>query len=60
MVLIWSVRGSPNGTIGDFVIGAIGCHWYLLVTIETRTVSAANDASGTIGRANEVGTTGKK
>ena len=21
------VRGSPNGTIGDFAIGVLGCHW---------------------------------
>ena len=37
------VRGSPNGTIGNFTNGTIGCQWYHWLTIGT---------NGTIGRAN--------
>ena len=38
-----SVRGSPNGTIGDFTNGSIGSQWYHWLT---------NGTNGTIGRAN--------
>ena len=38
-----SVRGSPNGTIGNFTNGTIGSQWYHWLT---------NGTSGTIGRAN--------
>ena len=38
-----SVRGSPNGTIGNFTNGTIGSQWYHWLTYGT---------NGTIGRAN--------
>ena len=36
----WTVRGSPNGTIGNFSNGTIDSQWYHWLT------------NGTIGRAN--------
>ena len=32
-VTIGSVRGSPNGTIGNFTNGAVGSQWYHWCTI---------------------------
>ena len=57
-----SVRGSPNGTIGNFTNGTIGSQWYHWLTIGTNgTIWRANGTIcitiGTNGITN--GTTGK-
>ena len=44
------VRGSPNGTTGNFTNGTIGSQWYHWLTIGTNGIIGR--ANGTIGRAN--------
>ena len=65
-----SVRGSPNGTIGNFTNGAIGYQWYRWLTNGTNgsiwrvngtigiTIGTNGITNGTIGRTLNRGRTG--
>ena len=51
MAMTGSVRGSPNGSIGNFTNGTIGSHWLYWFTIGTNGIT-----NGTIGRTlNDIG-----